>query len=955
MSSDRGGDDAERARGARDRSEPPLADGDLDPAVTLDAPASAGEAATQPLERASARTGGTPDGDDPAAWSRYFRRLRLRGNPGSRYAVRSLLGRGGMGAVFAVWDEDLRRHLAMKVIRGAREREALPPRVGSTPPPADGTGGDAVDPGSLGRFLEEAQITGQLHHPGIVPVHEVGLDADGRVYFTMRLVRGATFAQVIEWAWSGENGFNRTRAVSVLVDVCDALAYAHAKGVVHRDLKPGNVMVGRFGETYVMDWGLARVLGHQDRHDLRLRPPDSASLRTERSDVDESRDDSPIVTMDGAVVGTPAYMPPEQAFGRVERIDRRSDVYSVGAMLYHLLTRRMPYVEPGARVSQRTLLAMVQMGPPRPIHAVCDDVPAELAAICEKAMARDPGRRYADTREMAEDLRAYLEHRVVRAHATGALAELRKWVERNRALAASLAAAVLLAVGGSALFAWQSHLHGRELAKRNVATEAARADAEGRLAEVKRLADVKRVRDLQLRAEELWPARPARVAAMEAWVADAGEVVGRLDLHRRSLEQLRGALPSEERAAARFGDVEMQWWHDQLVELVAAVETLARPVAVPDDVLRAWRPSKDEEPPAAAFVPADSTLAAMRRRIEHAAWIEELSLDAAVDAWNAAVGRVAVHPRYGGLQLKEQLGLVPIGSDPQSGLEEFWDVATGAPPRRDEASGRWAVEGSTGLIYVLLPGGRFTMGTRPPDGEHPVGSPHVDPDSKFDEQPPQEVELAPFLISKFEMTQAQWLRAEGANPSWFTTPGLGAADPWTRPVETVSWTEAARLTARIGASLPSEAQWEYAARAGTTTIWWCGDDRPSIARAGNVADAAFRASVRTAQRAEPWDDAFEAIAPVGRFAPNGFGLHDVLGNVWELCADEFVESYRRKPARRGDGLRAAAAPGGPRVGVVRGGGWNFGATLARSAERNRIDPSNRTSYLGLRPVRALAE
>jgi formylglycine-generating enzyme required for sulfatase activity/serine/threonine protein kinase len=951
----------------------------IDPGVSLEAPT-----VSVPAAAASGLRAPSPPS---AASADLLGRIGGRAQLAARYSLVDELGRGGMGVVYDVWDVDLRRHVAMKVIRTPGETAAaqqqqpgLPPLAGrhspagaqQPPAPPASPSRIPIDPESLGRFLEEAQITAQLNHPGIVPIHEIGLDPDGRVYFSMRLVRGATFGQVIERVSRGEHGWTLLRALSVLIDVCDALAFAHDKGVIHRDLKPGNVMVGRFGETYVMDWGLARVLALADRRDLRLRGADQpplTSVHTERRDAAASRDDSPLVTMDGAVVGTPAYMPPEQALGQIERIDKRSDVYAAGAMLYHLLARRMPYVEPGARVSPRTVLAMVQMGPPRPVHKIRDDVPAELQAICEKAMARDPDRRYRDMQALAEDLRAYVEHRVVQAYETGALAELRKWVERNRALAASLAAAVLLAIGGASLVAWQGRRHGKEMERKNLElsarsrdleistaeANAARAAAEDRLAEVKRLADIKRARDLERRAAELWPAWPGLVPRMKTWIADAEEIAGRLDLHRRSLDELRAALPSSAGGGADSADAETQWWHEQLVELIAAVEALARPLAIPSEVLAAWKADPDEEPPAAAFVSAEATLSGMRRRIDHAAWVEEVSLDGQVDAWREAIERVSRNPKYAGLPLAERIGLVPIGVDPQSGLEEFWHVESGARPRRDPASGRVAMDGEAGMVLVLLPGGRFTMGVRPPDAEHPPGSPNVDPECSLDEQPPHEVELSPFLLSRFEMTQAQWLRAAGANPAWFVLPGQGAGDPRIRPVESVSWSDAAELLARIGATLPTEAQWEYAARGGTASIWWCGDERSTVERAGNVADAAFKRGVRSAQLAEEWDDGFERIAPVGRFAPNGFGLHDVIGNLWELCADEFADLYRTRPARHGDGLRGAAPRPAPRVAVARGGGWNFAAALARSAQRQRIDPTNRTPYLGVRPARILAE
>jgi eukaryotic-like serine/threonine-protein kinase len=181
-----------------------------------------------------------PDESEAGSGGELLRRLRAHRTMGKRYRLLGEVGRGGMGTVLKVWDADLRRPLAMKVVLG-RDAESS----GQTPP---------VDPRTLGRFLEEAQVTGQLDHPGIVPVHELGLDSEGRVYFTMRLVRGRELKAIFGLVETRAEGWTLSRTLGVLLRVCEAMAFAHDKGVVHRDLKPSNVMVGRFGEVYVMDW-----------------------------------------------------------------------------------------------------------------------------------------------------------------------------------------------------------------------------------------------------------------------------------------------------------------------------------------------------------------------------------------------------------------------------------------------------------------------------------------------------------------------------------------------------------------------------------------------------------------------------------------------------------------------------------------------------------------------------
>ncbi len=384
--------------------------------------------------------------------SSTLKRLEDRGSTASRYKVHGEIARGGMGAILEVFDEDLRRRLAMKVILDRTSKGA------STGP------GSAVEPLVLSRFLEEAQVTGQLDHPGIVPVHELGLDESGRVYFTMRLVHGRDLEAICGLVARGEEGWTVTRALGVLQKVCEAMAYAHEKGVVHRDLKPQNVMVGRFGEVYVMDWGLARVKSSADRRDLRIRDAAGsaaavpAAVATDRGDGSTDRDGDGLYTMDGDVVGTPSYMSPEQARGDLGAIDERSDVYSVGAMLYRLLAGVAPYA--GERTGASAVWHRVLEGPPPAVESLAPRTPPELLAICSKAMAREPGARYAGMLELAGDVRAFLEGRVVGAFETGAIAEARKWIGRNRALAGSLAAAALALVAGlvgSLVFAGRAH------------------------------------------------------------------------------------------------------------------------------------------------------------------------------------------------------------------------------------------------------------------------------------------------------------------------------------------------------------------------------------------------------------------------------------------------------------------------------------------------------------------
>ncbi len=495
-------------------------------------------------------------GDTPqslgAATNELLKRLAEQVVRSPRYKVEGEVARGGMGAILRVWDADLRRHLAMKVALAKGDA----PASGPTP---------RIDTRLLSRFLEEAQVTGQLDHPGIVPVHELGLDQDGRVYFTMKLVKGRDLKAIFDLVFAEQEGWNETRALGVILKACEAMAYAHAKGVIHRDLKPANVMVGNFGEVYVMDWGVARVASRKDEHDLRVKANASGfltSLRTERRTEREGLSDSPIVTMDGDVVGTPAYMPPEQARGEIQNLSSRSDVYSIGALLYHLLARTPPYSElSGPRVSNHTVLARVLDGPPRRLREIRAEIPAELIAICEKAMARDASERYADTLALAEDLRAYLEHRVVRAHRTGAWAEAAKWIERNRALAASLAAGIVVLLAGGIVVAAKNVALSR--ANTTIRSQVVSLDAEKKEAETSRQtaetrrqeAEVEKTNAVAEKAKADESAEETRVVADFQSGMLSGLSVE--DFGRSLISELRGDLKeSLARRGASPGDVD---------------------------------------------------------------------------------------------------------------------------------------------------------------------------------------------------------------------------------------------------------------------------------------------------------------------------------------------------------------------------------------------------------------
>lgn len=287
----------------------------------------------------------------------------------SRLSDKGVLARGGFGAVHRVEDHTLMRTVAMKVMDQMK----------------------ALNENAVLRFVEEAQITGQLDHPNIVPVHELGLDADGRYFFTMKLVRGRTLTAILKEGRDGADFHAFLDGVlDILIRVCDALGFAHSRGVIHRDLKPDNIMVGSFGQVYLMDWGIAQLTAQN-------RP--SGAHDSDVIAIAQAAKDAP-----GTVIGTFAYMAPEQARGENDRLDARTDVFGMGAILYQTLTGRPPYE--GKTPLEKVMNAQKARFPD-PQEAAGRELPAALVHICLKALKADPKERYQDVLAFKADLERF--------------------------------------------------------------------------------------------------------------------------------------------------------------------------------------------------------------------------------------------------------------------------------------------------------------------------------------------------------------------------------------------------------------------------------------------------------------------------------------------------------------------------------------------------------------------
>ncbi len=351
-----------------------------------------------------------------------------RVDPGA-YALGLEIGRGGMGRILSARDLRVGRPVAVKELLSRAPRLAA-------------------------RFEREARVTARLQHPGIVPIYEVGRWPDGTPFYSMRMYEGRTLREALDKAGSLAA---RISLLPAAIAASEAVAFAHGQRVIHRDLTPSNVMVGAYGETVVIDWGLAKDLAEPE-------PSESADLEPHPSDSAE-------LTNDGVVLGTVAYMPPEQA--NAQPVDERADVYALGAILYHVLAGVPPYrVTPSS-----SLLVQVKAGPPVPVEQLVEAAPRDLSSIVAKAMARDPADRYPTARELVDELKRFQTGRIVEAHEYTPLERVRRFITRNRAPVVVTAFAVLLlgVLGAIAV--------GRVLRERKVAEATVRTllEEEGRV------------------------------------------------------------------------------------------------------------------------------------------------------------------------------------------------------------------------------------------------------------------------------------------------------------------------------------------------------------------------------------------------------------------------------------------------------------------------------------------
>ncbi|MEE8106363.1 MAG: serine/threonine-protein kinase [Planctomycetota bacterium] len=558
----------------------------------------------------------------------------------SRYQVLGEIARGGVGIVFKGRDKNLGRNVALKVLR-----------------PRHSDNAEVVQ-----RFLEEAQIGGQLQHPGIVPIYGLGLQDDGRPYFAMKLIKGETLAVMLNDRASPD--VDRRRFLGIFEQICQTLAYAHSRGVVHRDLKPANVMVGNFGEVQVVDWGFAKVLGRDNETPVE---PDVTMIATVRTEAEGSQ------SIAGSVMGTPAYMPPEQAMGQIDMLDERSDVFALGAVLCELLTGKPPYV--GEINDQLLLASQARLDDAHKRLDACG-ADAELVALCKSAMAPTRGERPRNAAALAAGIGEHLsavEERaraaeVASATAKAAAAEQEtlerqaqlesEQAHRARRRVMTLTAAVLLvAIGGGVTY---SMLAG---ARRDRVADAVKAVT----------AEIGKARRLQGAGE--WD-EAQRAATGAVALAKAGRVDDATA--ERAAATLRDVNHGAELAAAEAA--RLQTNRDFLARLEEVREYSARaPIPIPVDRAYAEGYAEFGLDPSGA---PDEAIAKLKRM-----GVELVPVAVSLDSWHAMrkrwTGQLGDRPRESLLAVARAIDPDPDRNrlralDESEDVEELAEFAAGA-------------------------------------------------------------------------------------------------------------------------------------------------------------------------------------------------------------------------------------------------------------------------------------
>jgi formylglycine-generating enzyme required for sulfatase activity/tRNA A-37 threonylcarbamoyl transferase component Bud32 len=852
--------------------------------------------------------------------------------PHARFRILRPHARGGLGEVFVARDQELKREVALKEIRE----------------------GQAAQPESRARFLLEAEVTGALEHPGIVPVYGLGAYTDGRPFYAMRFVQGDSLKDTIrafhEADRRGRTDSERSLALRQLlrrfVDVCNAIAYAHSRGVLHRDLKPANIMLGKYGETLVVDWGLAKVLDRAAGEDTDgpLRP---------------TLGGDPAVTQTGAALGTPAYMSPEQAAGKLNELGPASDVYSLGATLYCLLTGRVPFAE--GEVGE--ILARVQRGDFPPPRRVNGRVPRALEAVCLKAMALKPGDRYATPRDLADDVEHWLADEPVRAYREAWTARVGRWVRRHQTLTVGV---ILVLLAGVIVLSTIAQL--------------GRARTAAAIANAQREDDVGRdfVRSFATRldtlgtSKDLWSAEKTEKGLVEMVLGLANEAMNADARQYAALLPLVKLQPEAERLQAqselgKITEKDEDSTKDRLTlrQANAAVTLLHLGKPAPVWPLLVHGPDPSRRTYLIHHLgPYDIPATVVLDRLH-----DEPEVSAR-RALLCALGEYRTEQVPAG-QLQQLVARLVQNyqDDPDPGVHgaiewllRQWRQQGELPKLRNYkpkgppgGTPTWGVNGQ-GQTLTVIPG--------------PVQSPMATPESQGKRTPAEKSHgqkiLQSFAITTKEVTVEEFQRFLADNPNrakgfaanleksesgeklpilgvnWYTA---AAYCNWLSQKEKLPESEWCYPPGRIGPGmvldeghlrrkgyrLPTEAEWEYACRAGATTRWPYG-------RSEALLEKYAWYQKNSGNRAQP----------VGRLRPNDLGLFDMLGNAAEWCHDGFADDT--EPAQ-------LALDGGSRKKketarhAVRGGSFAGPASQARCGYRDGHPSSDHQAFIGFRVAR----
>jgi serine/threonine protein kinase len=761
------------------------------------------------------------------------------------YRMEQRLGRGHFGTVWlALQEQPIRRHVAIKVLNpGMDTREVL------------------------SRFAAEREALNRMDHPGIARLLDAGETGNGRPFFVMEYVRGEPLARHCR-----HHNLPVRARIELFLQVLDAVQHAHQRAVIHRDLSSNNVLATEVdGEWHpkVIDFGIAKSL--------------AAPLI-----------EGGVATFQNTLMGTPEFMSPEQARGRIEDVDTRTDIYALGVQLYELLTDTLPI--PAVVLRSEGLAGMAHViarfQPKLPSMAAPAnraDSLGDLDWITMKALSKDPDGRYATVGDFAADLRSWLRDRPTKARPPSRGERVRRFVRKNVVAVAAISVMLVGLLAALAISLWslraaRAAQEQAELAREQVRL---RADAGYRL-----LANQERLQEALAKEDDLWPAWPEQVPALREWLHDLAEpLLEDLPRVRAKLEEL-----GTHQNGGQFDDPAEEHLYNALRRLEQDVASFTAPLG---------------------------PVASVRARLQRAETVEQRSLVAHAAEWHEACiaikasDGVRASP-YRGLQIKPQMDLVPLGMDPETRLWEFLQMSSQTHddlPVRD-ATGHLQIGPDTGIVFVLLPPGEFWMGAL----RNEPGMEQNDPQARDDELSMRVVPLDAFLMARTELTREQWATLSEGHES---------RRGQLLPASSVDWLRATEVLRHWGLVLPTEAQWEYACRAGGRTPWSWGNDPAQTPRYA-------------------WFG--PALQPVARLLPNAFGLYDMHGNAAEWTRDWWLADYNSAPARRGDGFRDTAS-GEQRV--VRGGACTWSRIDARCSARVALRPDARDRMVGIRPAREL--